>query len=68
MALDTQRIPNGTREISPCKDCTERFHACSDKCPKDKRGEYGYMAWKAEIKKVNDNRKAYDRMKWRRKF
>ena len=33
----------------PCKDCAERFLACSDKCPKDARGEYGYKAWKAEM-------------------
>ena len=32
----------------PCGDCSERFPACSDKCPKDARGEYGYKAWKAE--------------------
>ena len=35
------------REISPCKDCPERFTACSDRCPKDDRGEFGYKAWKA---------------------
>ena len=35
------------REVSPCKDCTERFTACSDHCPKDARDEYGYKAWKA---------------------
>jgi hypothetical protein len=33
----------------PCKDCPERFIACSDHCPKDDRGEYGYKAWKAEM-------------------
>ena len=33
-------------EISPCKGCTERFTACSDHCPKDERGEFGYKAWK----------------------
>ena len=26
---------------SPCKNCPERFTACSGSCPKDKRGEYG---------------------------
>ena len=36
---------------SPCKDCPERFTACSDKCPKDARGEYGYKTWKAELQK-----------------
>ena len=35
----------------PCKDCPERFYACSDKCPKDARGEFGYQAWKAELRK-----------------
>jgi hypothetical protein len=34
------------REDSPCKGCTERFTACSDRCPKDARGEYGHKAWK----------------------
>lgn len=33
----------------PCKDCPERFLACSDRCPKDERGEYGYKAWKADL-------------------
>ena len=32
----------------PCKGCTERFPACSGKCPKDARGEYGYKAWKEQ--------------------
>lgn len=35
---------------SPCNGCTERFTACSDRCPKDKRGEYGYAAWSADDK------------------
>lgn len=45
--------------ISPCKDCAERFRACSDNCPKDARGEYGYKAWKAELKKVKAAEKEY---------
>lgn len=36
-------------KVSPCKGCTERFIACSDRCPKDERGEYGYKAWKADV-------------------
>ena len=44
---------------SPCKDCPERFRACSDNCPKDARGEYGYKAWKAEYRKVKDAEKEY---------
>ena len=35
-------------EKSPCMGCAERFIACSDRCPKDARGEYGYKAWKAQ--------------------
>lgn len=37
------------RKPCPCKDCPERFTACSDRCPKDLRGEYGHKAWKAEM-------------------
>lgn len=35
--------------LSPCKDCRERFTACHDICPKDKRGEFGYKAWKKMV-------------------
>ena len=38
-------------KYGPCKDCTERFLACSDNCPKDARGEYGYKAHKAALQK-----------------
>lgn len=31
---------------SPCNGCPERFIACSDHCPKDARGEFGYKAWR----------------------
>ena len=33
-------------KLSPCYNCSERFLACSDRCPKDARGEYGYKAWR----------------------
>jgi hypothetical protein len=46
---------------SPCKNCVERFPACSDKCPKDLRGEYGYKAWYADYKKVQNAEKEYKR-------
>ena len=49
------------RDDNPCKDCTERFIACSDRCPKDERGEYGRKAYKAEIERVNKNRREYER-------
>ena len=40
--------------LSPCKDCRERFTACHDICPKDKRGEYGYKAWKSELEQKKE--------------
>ena len=46
---------------APCKDCTERFPACSDRCPKDARGEYGYKAWKADHQKAKDAEREYRR-------
>jgi hypothetical protein len=46
-------------EPCPCNGCTERFIACSDHCPKDERGEYGYKAWqeqhKAQQKHLKDS-------------
>lgn len=47
------------RDDNPCRNCTERFIACSDRCPKDARGEYGRSAWKAEAERVNENRRQY---------
>lgn len=61
------RMSCGFREKSPCKDCTERFLACCDKCPKDARGEYGYKAWKEKLHEVEEARKLYyklRRKKW----
>lgn len=59
-----------TREPSPCDGCTERFIACSGRCPKDERGEYGYNAWIAKLELIKKNRKAYDdlnrRKSWQR--
>ena len=48
----------------PCKDCPERFTACSDNCPKDKRGEFGYKAWKAEIRKQKAAEKEYNKRRY----
>ncbi len=55
------RLPNIIRGVSPCKGCTERFEACSGKCPIDARGEYGYGAWKQEIERVKAAKKEYSR-------
>ena len=56
-----KRIDGPIRDDNPCKGCTERFIACSDRCPKDERGAYGYKAYKAEIERVNENRRNYNR-------
>ena len=47
------------RGISPCKDCTEKFTACHDRCPKDERGEFGYKAWVAENDRIKAERNEY---------
>ena len=52
-------VPNG-----PCKDCAERFRACSDNCPKDARGEFGYKAWKAYYKKIQAAEKEYNKQRY----
>lgn len=49
---------------SPCNGCTERFTACSDKCPKDKRGEYGHEAWVAEVR-AEEAKKKEMRRQWK---
>lgn len=65
---DCQRLSNAIRDISPCAGCTEKFTACSDRCPKDERGEMGYKAWKAELKRVKAEKKKYlDRQNVRKK-
>lgn len=45
----------------PCNGCTERFTACSDHCPKDERGEFGYKAW---LDKAHKDKA--EQTKWRR--
>lgn len=42
-----------TREISPCKDCTERYEACWGKCEK-------YKEWKRDLDELNKRRKEYE--------
>ena len=52
-----------TREKPPCMGCTERCVTesfnCHDRCPKDERGEFGYIAWKNHLDEVNKRRKEY---------
>lgn len=54
---DLRRPMQTTREKAPCFGCTERFLACSDRCPKDARGERGYKAWKADLNSLNAARR-----------
>lgn len=68
MAKDECKIRFGSRDVSPCMNCTERFLACADRCPKDARGEYGYNAWKAKRKSVEDKRRTYNSLNRRRKW
>jgi hypothetical protein len=49
---------------SPCHNCPERFTACSDHCPKDERGEYGYDAWKAEMAAIKKAMKTQSSIAW----
>ena len=43
----------------PCHGCTRRFTACSDRCPIDAEGGYGYNAWRDEIWKKKTQYKEY---------
>ena len=49
---------------SPCMGCPERFTACSDRCPKDERGEYGYKAWKAELEAIKEAARRDRNLDW----
>lgn len=60
MAPGQNRVRYNTRDPAPCMGCTERFTACSSRCPKDARGEYGYDAWKKNADQVKKNRKDYN--------
>lgn len=54
-------MPSTIRGLSPCAECTERHTACHDNCPK-------YDAWKAEVQKIKDAKKAYEEKNWRKKW
>lgn len=41
---------------SPCKYCQKRKPACSDHCPIDAEGGYGYKAWVAEVRAAEAKR------------
>ena len=56
---EESRLSAPVRDISPRRDCTEKFTACHDCCPKDKRGEYGYKAFRERIDKVKGEIRNY---------
>ena len=41
-----------TREVSPCKDCTDRHESCWGKCEK-------YKEWKIKFEEVKKLKKEY---------
>ena len=47
----------------PCKGCPERFIACSNKCPVDARGEYGYNTWLQDVRKLQAAEREYKRQR-----
>ena len=55
------------KKEKPCKDYPERFTACSDNCPKDARGEYGYAAYITDREKIKRAEKEY-KMQRREEF
>ena len=63
--MNGMRITVSIRDVSPCKDCTEKFLGCHGRCPKDERGEFGYMAFRAEVARVNAARANYEKTKMR---
>lgn len=63
-----KKPPATTREDSPCHHCTEKVMACHDRCPKDKRGEYGYKAWLADLEQIKAAQRQYERDKQTRNY
>jgi hypothetical protein len=61
------KLTHVIRDSAPCKDCSEKFTACHDHCPKDKRGEYGYKAFQERIEQVKDAKRNYS-MKYDKYF
>lgn len=47
------------QDVSPCYKCPERFLTCSDNCPIDARGGFGYKAWKAKVEAIKKAKKDY---------
>ena len=63
--MSGNRIVVSIRDISPCKDCTEKFIGCHGRCPKDERGELGYKAYRKEVERVSAARAEYNKQNGR---
>ena len=48
-----------SKRPGPCKDCPDRYYACSDHCRKPV-----YLAWKEEQAKIRKARQAYHQPSW----
>lgn len=46
-----------TRDISPCKDCKDRHHACHGSCDR-------YKEWKQRLEQLKYERREYDRTRY----
>ena len=55
-----KEIDGPVRNDNPCRNCTERFIACADHCPKDERGEFGHKAWIAKLEEIKEELKLTD--------
>lgn len=49
-----------SRDAPPCKDCPDRYLACSDRCKKPE-----YLEWKQKQATIRENRKNYQTPVWK---
>lgn len=48
-----------SKRPNPCKDCSDRYPGCSDRCKKPE-----HEAWKAEQQLIRENRKKHTSPVW----
>ena len=59
--MNYRQPTSATREIAPCKGCTDRYIACHDNCQR-------YQAWKAEVYEVQQKRNEFNRKNGRKEW
>ena len=52
--------PFNNERYNPCKDCPDRYPACSDYCKKPE-----HLAWRVEQEKIRENQKKYQYPIWK---